>query len=145
MEQPIAFFVSVRAVLCVMRDVLSHQVETPLHAMVGGGDQINPGCNNHVCLQFVLWMNVLSLQAKAPLHAVLGGRDQIYHGCNLQQQSCLSGLQFVLWRDVLSQHAKAPLHATVGGGDQIYNDEVFSGKHVQEWLHTGRKVSTNRH
>ena len=50
-------------------------------------------------------------------------------------------MQFVLWRDVLSQHAKAPLHAMVGGGDQIYNDEVFSGKHVQEWLHTGRKVS----
>ena len=49
-------------------------------------------------------------------------------------------LQFVLWRDVLRQHAQAPLHAMVGGGDQIYNDEVFSGKHVQEWLKSGRKV-----
>ncbi len=53
-----------------------------------------------------------------------------------------SDLQFVLWRDVLNQHAKVPLHAMVGGGDQIYNDEVFSGKHVQEWLQSGRKVST---
>lgn len=51
-------------------------------------------------------------------------------------------MQFVLWRDVLSQHAKVPLHAMVGGGDQIYNDEVFSGKLVQEWLHSGRKVGS---
>ncbi|DBB15612.1 TPA: hypothetical protein ACH3X3_003824 [Trebouxia sp. C0006] len=53
--------------------------------------------------------------------------------------------EFVLWRDVLSQHAKAPLHAMVGGGDQIYNDEVFSDKHVQEWLHTGRKGLSSYH
>ncbi|DBA98627.1 TPA: hypothetical protein ACH3X1_014416 [Trebouxia sp. C0004] len=53
--------------------------------------------------------------------------------------------EFVLWRDVLSQHAKAPLHAMVGGGDQIYNDEVFSGKHVQEWLHSGRKGLSSYH
>ncbi len=46
---------------------------------------------------------------------------------------------------MLSQHAKAPLHAMVGGGDQIYNDEVFSGKHVQEWLHSGRKVGLFTH
>ena len=59
--------------------------------------------------------------------------------------SALALVQFVLWIDVLSQHAKAPLHAMVGGGDQIYSDEVFSGKHVQEWLKTGRKVFSMRH
>ena len=50
-------------------------------------------------------------------------------------------VQFVLWRDVLEQHSKMPLHAMVGGGDQIYNDEVFSGKQMQEWLKSGRQVS----
>ena len=94
-------------------------------------------------LYCVSWRyGLIDLAKPTPRHAMVGSGAQRNPKCTPQQHLCLDVLQFVLWRDVLSQHAKAPLHAMVGGGDQIYNDEVFSGKHVQEWLHSGRKVGT---